>query len=149
MTHCGCKHHAFLHGGSGTATHQAWMKMISKCTNPKDPKYKDFGGKGVKVSLSWKSFLCFLKDMGEKPEGMNLGRKNNKGNFTAYNCEWVKPKEQTRNRQSCLMYVIDGEKMALSAVAEKYGVNYQALYRSVRTRGTDLDVALRSFGVII
>lgn len=39
-----------------------WSKMISRCYNPNDPKYKTYGGAGVTVCDKWKSFENFHND---------------------------------------------------------------------------------------
>jgi hypothetical protein len=42
-------------------------------------------------------FENFLADMGEKPEGLELDRKDNDGNYDPANCRWVSRTEQIRN----------------------------------------------------
>ena len=39
-----------------------WQKMISRCYNPKDKKYKNYGAVGVYVCERWKCFEYFLED---------------------------------------------------------------------------------------
>jgi hypothetical protein len=39
-----------------------WQKMLSRCYNPKDKKYKNYGAIGVYVCERWKCFEYFLKD---------------------------------------------------------------------------------------
>lgn len=42
--------------------HNKWSKMISRCYNPNDPKYKTYGAAGVTVCDEWKSFENFHND---------------------------------------------------------------------------------------
>jgi len=82
----------------GTSTYQAWADMLQRCSNPKIPSYHRYGGRGIKVQESWKDFLCFLSDMGEAPEGLELDRIDNDGHYTKDNCRWTTHKINCNNR---------------------------------------------------
>ena len=49
-----------------------WHHMISRCYNPKDKKYKNYGALGVYVCDRWKCFEYFLEDF-KKIEGYKIG----------------------------------------------------------------------------
>jgi len=88
------------HGLSGTRAHISWHAMIDRCINIENVRFKDYGGRGIRVCESWlESFENFHKDMGDRPEGMSLDRINNNGNYEASNCKWSTPKEQAKNRR--------------------------------------------------
>lgn len=37
-----------------------WKGIIARCTNPNNPMYKRYGGRGIKVDSRWlNSFECF------------------------------------------------------------------------------------------
>ena len=91
-----------IHGHAGmkrTPTYFSLNNMIQRCTNSNYHRYKDYGGRGIKVCKSWLKFENFLKDMGIRPEGKTLDRKNNNGNYCKSNCKWSTPKEQANNRR--------------------------------------------------
>lgn len=44
---------------------------------------------GTEVSKDWKDFNNFVKDMGTKPEGLFLVRKDKMKGFYKENCEWA------------------------------------------------------------
>ncbi len=53
----------------------------------------------VSQVLSWQSFEVFYADMGERPEGKSIDRRNNAGNYTPSNCRWATQREQRANKR--------------------------------------------------
>lgn len=99
---CGCyrseqvKASSTTHGATGTPTYNSWAAMKQRCYDPNKDKYQYYGGKGVTVCKEWlNDFAKFLADMGEKPKGMSLERKDVTGDYTPANCKW-----DTFSRQS-------------------------------------------------
>jgi hypothetical protein len=74
--------------------------MIRRCTKPEDPRYPDWGGRGITIDPPWLDFTNFLADMGERPPGMTLNRKDNNGPYAKWNCEWATPHEQQMNSRN-------------------------------------------------
>jgi len=100
--------HERLLGNKNAGTHglcyhylyRTWCTMRQRCSNPKHIKYKHYGGRGITVCDEWlTSFEQFLLDMGDRPEGHTLSRKDNEGNYCKGNCEWQTYSEQNRNRR--------------------------------------------------
>ena len=88
------------HGKSKHPLYRTWATMKQRCFNPKSTKYPLYGGRGISVSDSWRySFEQFLNDMGERPIGHTLNRKDNNGDYCKDNCEWASFSDQNSNRR--------------------------------------------------
>ncbi len=100
-TSCGCERKGNVkHGLAGSLTYGSWCNLIQRCTNPKHPKHKDYGGRGITVCRRWLKFENFLADMGEKPAPrMSVERTNNDKGYSPSNCIWATNKVQANNRR--------------------------------------------------
>lgn len=108
---CGCsqkeKHikRLTLHNKSGTIEYDCYRAMLSRCTDPNNKRYNDYGGRGIAVWSDWleqdgKGFLNFLRDLGERPSNdYSLERLDVNGNYCPENCIWINNKLQSRNRR--------------------------------------------------
>jgi hypothetical protein len=90
----------FRHGYSqGAPIYRSWTAMMQRCTNPNNPRWKDYGGRGITVCEKWRVFDGFLADMGPRPSGKSLDRIDPNGNYELNNTRWATPKEQANNRK--------------------------------------------------
>lgn len=103
---CGCllaestKARATKHGRHSTATYKVWSAMVQRCTNPKNPGYKNYGGRGITVDQTWLAFENFYRDMGDPPQGMSLDRIDNDSTYNKYNCRWTDRSTQAHNKRA-------------------------------------------------
>ena len=77
--------------------------MLQRCDNPRYQKYANHGGRGIAVCDRWYSFELFLADMGERPPGLTLDRKDNDGHYEPANCRWATYEQQNQNNRRCIL----------------------------------------------
>ena len=131
------------HGMSRAPTYKSWQHMLERCHNQKSQDYHRYGARGIKVCDRWKKFENFYEDMGEKPEGLTLERKDNSKGYFLNNCKWATRKEQARNRRNNHNITYRGETKTLAEWAEQYGIDQVALRKRL-IRGWDIERALQA-----
>lgn len=130
---CGCKKGEHIskavttHGMTGTPTYNSWGAMINRCTNANHPRYRDYGGRGIVVCNRWRKFANFLEDMGERPNGLELERRDNNSGYSKENCYWATHSEQARNRRSSRIIETSLGTMTQAEAAEIVGVTQGAI----------------------
>jgi hypothetical protein len=127
---CGCRKRAVLgesttkHGLRKHPLYSTWKGIRNRCNSPNHPRYKDYGGRGIKVCKRWDAFENFIADMGERPEGYSLDRIDVNGDYEPTNCRWASNSQQRRNARDSIY--VDGKHLA--QIAEETGVSYWTLY---------------------
>lgn len=133
---CGCLSNGHpTHNESKTTLYRDWASMLSRCYNPKEKAYKNYGGKGIKVCDEWHDFLAFKKWVSDtKPkckEALSIDRINPNGDYCPDNCRWATRKIQQRNRTTNLIYEHNGKSQTLIEWCEELGLDYKRMHNRV------------------
>lgn len=170
-TSCGCWNResasarSTKHGHAGYAykrrpssTYQIWSGMLKRCTNQNCAAYPRYGGRGISVCERWRKFENFLADMGERPAGLTLERKDNDRGYEPENCKWATRREQSlnqrpRRKHGKFLVTVNGITAPLSVLAEKHGIRYATAFYRIKRHGwtpqdalTKPTIRTRSYG---
>lgn len=99
-----CKHRSKSEKYKGiglfSRVYSTWINMMQRCHNPNNPRYADYGGRGITVSQDWHNFENFKRDMGEPLEPkLTIDRVDNNKGYFKENCVWSTRLENARNRR--------------------------------------------------
>jgi hypothetical protein len=138
------------HGLSDTPLYEVWAAMKDRCNNPKNKRFARYGGRGIKVSDEWsRSFLRFQQDMGERPSGCTLERKDNDGPYADWNCRWATYQEQARNTGRSRVVTAFGITAPLAAWIEPGNANEYHKIKKRFKRGWAPNLALLGEDLLI
>jgi hypothetical protein len=150
---CGCwrrelfAQHRTTHGlaprSGRPRAYSSWYNMINRCTNESWPQYKDWGGRGVTFDPRWRDFPAFLADMGERPPGMTLERKDNNRPYCKDNCVWTTQHQQMMNTRSfkltpdvvAKIKCLRKTGMTLAVIGVEMGLNPGTVARALSGKG--------------
>lgn len=133
----------YRHGHKGSRTYRCWSNMMQRCTNPNNPAWKHYGGRGIVVCDGWRDFVNFLRDMGQCPPRGEIDRHpNNNGNYEPGNCRWiVSQSDQMRNTRRNRPVLFRGETKLLSDWCHERGLAFSTVHWRL-AKGWDVERAL-------
>jgi hypothetical protein len=77
--------------------------MKTRCNNPNNKDYKNYGGRGIKIDESFDTldkFVAWAISVNfECGKGLTIDRKNNDGNYSSDNCRFVTRADNNRNQR--------------------------------------------------
>lgn len=134
---CGClavdvvRRNTRTHGESNKTSrlHSIWNGMLTRCRNPNDPRYKDYGGRGISVIAEWTDYVTF-RDWALShgySKDLTLDRIDVNGNYCPENCRWATRYEQQNNMRSNTFITFNGKTLTLAQWSREIGVRYGTL----------------------
>lgn len=134
---CGCmkknNKSPYVHGEIHTRLYTIWGNMVNRCTNPNNPAYQRYGGRGIEVCREWMDYLGFSK--WAKSNGYNdeltIDRIDNDCGYNPKNCRWVDRYEQANNKRSNRMIEYHGETKTAAEWAKYIGMPYKTFINRV------------------
>jgi hypothetical protein len=131
--------HGHSFKGRESKTYKSWKAMKNRCDAPAYHAHARYAALGY--DQRWSSFDNFLADMGDRPDGMTLDRRDNAKGYSKDNCRWATAAEQGRNRtpgrnrkitfdQAVEMAVLALRGVPHAEIGRKFGVSH-ALSRQI------------------
>jgi len=89
------------HGDSKKPLFKVWLEIKRRCESEKSTQYKNYGGRGIKISEQWHDFKIFEQWASSSGyvKGLTIERINVDGNYCKENCTWIPQSEQAKNRR--------------------------------------------------
>lgn len=126
--HC-TVHYKILRAHCDKRFYNIWLNMRARCDNPKNPAYKNYGGRGIAYQPSWAHFINFYIDMYETyNDTLTLDREDNNKGYSNDNCQWATYKMQSNNRRSNRLVTFEGVTKNITQWTEVLAVNKQSVY---------------------
>ena len=123
------------HKLSHTKLWDTYYSMKSRCYDPADKRYKDYGGRGIKVCEEWKNSFDEFANWAVShgfDKNLQIDRINNNGDYSPENCRWVTQKENCRNRRSNVLIEYNGKMITLVEFYEIMNIPYKVAYSKYR-----------------
>jgi len=116
--------HGCANRGEKTPTYLAYMAMKRRVLGENTKAYQHYYEMGVMICDRWlEDFQNFLDDMGEKPKGMTLDRKNNDLGYCKENCRWATYTQQAQNKSNNRLFRCGDEVKILTQWARELRVS--------------------------
>lgn len=124
---CGCGEGT--HKQSKTVLYAIYSRMKNRCKNKNNPKYKDYGGRGITICSEWNDFKSFREwaISSGYSNGQSIERKNVNDGYSPDNCEWILFKDQVHNKRCSRRITWNGETLTPRKWSDKYGIPFNAL----------------------
>jgi len=134
---CGCLRdektieHNTTHGLSDHPLYPVWNDMRKRCKNKNAKRYKDYGGRGIKICEEWgktpELFIKWAEQNGYK-EGLTIDRIDNNSDYCPKNCTFSTMAEQNNNKRNNHLIEYNGETKNINQWAKQLNVKYGTLW---------------------
>lgn len=119
--------------------YSVWSTMMHRCYNESRVKYKDYGGRGIKVCEEWHNPNAFI-DWAEAhgwAKDLQLDRKENNADYSPENCWFTTPKINSRNRRNTKFLTVNGETKCVAEWCETIQISPYTVYWWIREKGRE------------
>jgi hypothetical protein len=114
------------HGMCDHPIYLVWRGIKRRCLNPNSPHFNHYGGRGIKVCDRWLIFENFRDDMlSTWKQGLWIDRTDVNGNYEPFNCRWVTPSANHKNRRDKVQNHSDIDFVTWNRPTNKWEVKFK------------------------
>lgn len=145
-TNCGCDFYRTQtkHNLYKSRIYKIFTSMKQRCYNPKNPEYKNYGLRNIKICDEWLNdrlkFINWAYKNGYK-DNLTIERINVNGNYCPENCKWIKKEDQLKNTTRTKYITINGETHYLSEWIRISGIS-NSCYHARKHKGYNDEEAI-------
>ena len=126
-----------------------WTLMKKRCYNQHDKRYKDYGGRGIRVDDCWLHDYQAFKDWAYAngyQDNLTIERIDNDKGYSPDNCKWIPKGEQSLNRRMNFYFTHKGKTQCLSQWCKELGLykHYAAIKRRIVDTGMSFEDAINT-----
>ena len=130
------------HKQSNTRLYHEWQGIKARCSNPNNSRYKNYGGRGIKMCEEWANDFTAFRDWALSNgyrDDLTIERKDVNGDYEPSNCVYTSTYYQNRNRTSNI--IINGK--CLTDLAIEAGLSVGTVLARYRRGDREVDALLR------
>lgn len=120
-----------------------WINIKSRCNNPNESEYENYGGRGIKICEQWKNdfvtFYDWAMSHGYSDE-LTIDRIDNDGNYEPSNCRWAAQIEQANNKRNTIKIRIKDKTISLRRFCELIGLKYKTEHSYLTRHGYEAEM---------
>jgi hypothetical protein len=124
-----------------TSEYECWRRLRQRCNNKNLKEYIHYGARGIKMCKRWDVFKNFLEDMGRKPKGFSIERKDVNGDYSPENCVWANWNTQANNKRNSIKFFYLGENRSMKEISEITGTPVGRLWQRFY-KCNDINIAI-------
>lgn len=142
---CGCLNselaskRATVHGGCKgeklESIYKIWRCMKGRCFQKSNNRYKDYGGRGIKICREWLDYSKFREwaiSNGYK-EGLSIDRIDVNGDYCPENCRWATAIEQANNKRNNAYITALGDTKTATEWSRATGIDASTILERIKS----------------
>lgn len=122
-----------------------WNGMKRRCLSEEGPRYKDYGGRGIKIYQPWldsfDNFADWALTHGYE-DGLTIERIDVNGDYCPENCKWITLVEQRFNTRNTIWVDYRGRHIQLAKLCMEKGKSYDTIHNRITKMGWNAERAI-------
>ena len=135
----------YRHGMAHTRLDHIYKHMKSRCTNPKNAAYANYGGRGITICEEWlknkKSFFEWAIKNGYS-DSLTIDRIDNDKGYCPENCRWTTCFVQANNTRANVLIEYNGVEKTYGQWSEVTGISLGTIWARINVYGWSVERAL-------